>query len=435
MINSTEQNNLSTKIKVKAHQLGFDLCRFVPIGQSPHADFFEQWIEAGNAGEMHYLARNQEKRRFPHLLAENGAAKFRSLIVLAVNHYQFELPTELRDNPNRGIIASYAWGDDYHEIIRPLLYELDEFICHYTKRVTRGKCLVDTGPVLERDWAQRAGIGFTGKNCCTINPQTGSWLLLATVMIPEILSYDEESFHETTETEAFAPIAEYVRAGLPAQGKYGSWYIPAIEGEQMHVGTCGRCTRCLDACPTDAFVGPFHLNPQRCISYWTIEARQPIPIELRSHFQNRIFGCDICQEICPWNQRLDERTPLQLGLQAQADRVAIPLLEGFSAATPYWLNQTAFSQKFRRSPIKRAKRQGMLRNVCVALGNWASPKAISPLTQALRDPEPLARGHAAWALGQVYRAHGDVQIIDVLRETLLSEEVAWVRDEIMQASQ
>jgi len=432
----TESSDLSVMIKSKAKELGFDHCRIVQIEEAPHANFFDKWIAAGNAGEMHYLTRNLEKRRFPHLLAKDGTTKFRSLIILAVDHHQFELPAKLRDDPSLGLIASYAWGDDYHEIIRPLLYELDAFICHHTQRSTQGeaiqgKCLVDTGPVLERDWAQKAGIGFTGKNCCTISPKVGSWLLLATVMIPEVVTYDKPIQTLTSPTV----LAEDVLAGLPIQEQYGSWNIPSTKDESTNVGTCGGCTRCLDTCPTDAFVGPFHLNPQRCISYWTIESRQPIPRELRPRFQNRIFGCDICQEVCPWNQRLEQRTPLLAGLQAQSARVAIPLLEGFSDATPYWLKQSAFSQRFRDSPLKRAKRQGMLRNVCIALGNWASKETIAPLIQALHDPEPLVRGHAAWALGQAYRVHRDSHILDVSRETLKNEEVMWVRDEIMQVLQ
>lgn len=420
-----EQHTLSRMIKSKANQLGFDLCRIMPVEQAPHADFFEQWIMAGNAGEMHYLAKNQEKRRWPTLLATDDVT-YHSMIVLAVNHYQFELLANLRDDPSRGIIASYAWGDDYHEIIRPLLYELDAFICQQTERNTQGKCLVDTGPVLERDWAQRSGIGFTGKNCCTINPQMGSWLLLATILVPEILTYDDP----LSDTGIDEPAAIDVLQGLPPEHHYGQWSIPAEEEEEHNPGTCGRCTRCLDACPTDAFIGPYHLNPQRCISYWTIESRQPIPRELRSRFHNRIFGCDICQEVCPWNHRLAQRTPLQVGLQAQSERVAIPLLEGFHEGNPYWLNQEAFSQRFRRSPIKRAKRAGMLRNVCVALGNWGSLATIPSLAQVLNDPESLARGHAAWALGQVYHKHGGPQIIDFLQQRLVVEDDSRVSDEI-----
>jgi len=361
--------------------------------------------------------------------------------VLGVNYHQFTLPLAIRDDPSRGLIASYAWGDDYHEIIRPLLYELDGFIRTKTGRTTPGKALVDTGPVLERDWAHLAGLGFIGKNTCLINPDLGSWLLLATLLIPESLSYDSPSAPSTPE-----PSPERILHGASPDHHYGSWEIPlltdtqhatlVLEGRNTQyatIGTCGRCTRCLTACPTDAFVGPYHLDPQRCISYWTIEAKAPIPRELRPHFGNRICGCDICQEVCPWNQRLSDQTPLLTGLHAQSDRIAPPLLEGFDPATPYWLNQDAFSRRFQRSPIKRAKRVGMLRNVCVALGNWAAPAVTNALALALQDPEPIARGHAAWALGEVWRRHGIATIQQLLPKTLKMENDTWVHGEIQAA--
>jgi epoxyqueuosine reductase len=365
---------------------------------------------------MAYLARFVEKRRTPQLLAE-GDQPFRSLIVLAVDYQQGMLPPAILNDPSRGIIASYAWGDDYHEIIRPLLYELDAFIRKQTGRLTLGKGLVDTGPVLERDWAHRAGIGFTGKNCCTIHPQLGSWLFLATLLVPEVLHYDPVI---ATNEKALAPA---VLSGLPPAASYGRWEIPLANRQHPdedapagREGTCGRCTRCLDACPTGAFVGPFHLDPQRCISYWTIEAKGPIPVELRRAFGNRIFGCDICQEVCPWNGRQAPRSPRLAGLGAQHQRMAPPLLAGFASSAPYWLDAAAFAEHFRQSPVKRAKRQGMLRNVCVALGNWGDPAAIPALRTALADEHPLPRGHAAWALGEIGRKGQRDSVISILRE-------------------
>lgn len=447
MDNEETQSNpiaLTAAIKDQALALGFDHCRIAPVADALHADFFDAWVAMGRSGEMGYLARNQEKRRNPTLLAE-GAAPFRSVIVLAVDYHQFDLPPALRDDPSRGVIAAYAWGDDYHEIIRPLLHELDAFIRAHSGRTSLGKCLVDTGPVLERDWALQAGIGFTGKNCCTIHPArgasagSGSWLILATILVPERLAYDP----------APAPLdvpdltTDEVLCGVEPARHLGFWRIPvaeksdteghgggAGEGGGHAVATCGRCTRCLSACPTDAFVGPYHLDPQRCISYWTIESRRPIPHTLRPLFGNRIFGCDICQEVCPWNQRLVERTPRLAGLRAQADRIAPPLLEGFDPTTPYWLDQAAFSARFRRSPIKRAKRRGMLRNVCVALGNWADPQTVDALSLALRDPEPLARGHAAWALGRVLSTHGDLRALAALESAASREQDPWVLGEV-----
>jgi epoxyqueuosine reductase len=424
------EHQLTAAIRCEARRLGFDHCRLAPVGTPPHADFFEGWLAAGCAGEMGYLARYQDKRRQPAQLLPADSPPARSLIVLAVNHHQFALPPDVRDDPSRGLVAAYAWGDDYHELIRPLLYELDGLIRHHTGRTTPAKGLVDSGPVLERDWAAQSGIGFIGKNCCLIHPTDGSWLLLATLLVPEVLVYDPPP---QPQDEVHPAVAEILH-GLPPAGAYGTWRF-AEDGAFPLTGTCGRCTRCLTACPTRAFVGPYHLDPQRCISYWTVEAKTPIPRELRPRFGNRIFGCDICQEVCPWNQRLPERTPLLAGLHAQTNRVAPPLLEGFAAADPYWLDEAAFRMRFRRSPLLRARRAGMLRNVCVALGNWANPSGVSPLTHALADAEPLPRGHAAWALGQVVQQHSHQEALQVLRAAQARESDPWVRMEIAAALQ
>lgn len=417
-------SRLTRALQHHAHQLGFDWVRIAPAAAPPHIDFYDLWATPERTGEMSYLARNLDRRRDPRLLSDE--ADLRSIIVLGVNYHQFALPDALRDDPSRGVIAAYAWGDDYHELIKPQLYALDAFIASQSGRSTRGKCLVDTGPVLERDWAAHAGIGFTGKNCCTIRPGAGSWFFLATVMVPEVLAYDPPP---AGDVPPFAPAD--VLAGLAPAAETGRWEVPVENGART--GTCGQCTRCLHACPTDAFVGPFHLDPQRCISYWTIEAQAPIPETLRPHFGNRIFGCDICQEVCPWNQRLPVRTPRLLGLAAQAARVAPPLLDGFDRATPYWIDEDAFAAHFRRSPIKRAKRRGMLRNVCVALGNWADPVGVPALTTALHDPEPLPRGHAAWALGRVLARHRHDAARRALSRALDQEDDVWVRGEISRA--
>lgn len=426
-----DRNALTQAVKAEAHRLGFDFCRLVPVDEAPHADFFETWLALGRAGEMAYLARHADKRRRPALLAE-AAAPFQTMLVLAVDYHQFDLPPMLRDDPSRGLIARYAWGDDYHELIRPLLHELDAFIAGQSSRRSQGKCLVDTGPILERDWAQVAGIGFTGKNCCTIHPDAGSWLLLATVLVPEPLACDAPPLARSA--RAVTPLE--VAAGLPAEQDFGRWAFdlrPVAGGAEpptVRHGTCGRCTRCLAACPTAAFAGPYHLDPQRCIAYWTIETDRPIPRALRPAFGNRIFGCDICQEVCPYNQRLAERIPRLPGLNAHHARVAPHLLEGFHVNHPYWLDQEAFSDHFLRAPVKRARRHGMLRNVCVALGNWGAPEAVSALAAALADPNPVVRMHAAWALGQVQVRHGDTGAAALLAATLCAEEDDRVREEI-----
>ena len=214
-------NTLAALIKREAYRLGSDLCQIAAVEQATHSEFYRRWLGLGRAGEMAYLERNVEKRENPALLAEEGEP-LRSLIVLGIDYHRFDLPPALRDDPSRGIIASYAWGDDYHEIIRPLLYELDGFIRAQTGRMTPGKGLVDTGPVLERDWAMQAGLGFTGKNCCTIHPQRGSWLFLATLLIPEALPPDPSP------TPIHFPLltAEAVAAGLPPSTNLGAWHLP-----------------------------------------------------------------------------------------------------------------------------------------------------------------------------------------------------------------
>ena len=425
---------LQRAIMTRATELGFDLCGFTAVAEAPHADFFDAWLDAGRAGEMAYLTRHRNKRRYPALLAEAADATFQTLIVLGVDYHQFDLPAEVRDDPSRGIIATYAWGDDYHEIIRPLLYELDAFIRTQTGRTSLGKCLVDTGPVLERDWAAVAGLGFTGKNCCTIRPGRGSWLLLAVILVPEALAEGERQGEGGTrrrgdkETWMTSPISNLQSPNLQSLNRLIS------HSPNSPSPTCGRCTRCLDACPTAAFVGAYDLDPTRCIAYWTIEACGVIPRELRPRFGNRIFGCDICQEVCPYNRRLPAQTPRIGALHAQRARLAPPLLEGFDPAQPYWLNQTAFSEHFARSPIKRAKRGGMLRNVCVALGNWGDPAAVAALALAATDPDPVVRVHAAWALGRVLAQTRYAPAATLLRAQLVREPDARVIEEIRLSS-
>ena len=416
--------DLTAAIKHETYRLGFDHCRITPVTPAPHADFFDGWLARGRAGEMAYLARSVDRRRDPRLLAGAGQPEPHSIVALAVDYGQASLPDAVRRDPSRGVIASYAWGDDYHEVIRPRLYELDAFIRRHSGRSSYGICLVDSGPVLERDWAQRAGVGFFGKNCCLIQPGRGSWHLLATLLVPEVLAYDAAP----TPVDAGAFTADDVLDGLAPDVEAGAWRLE--DGAETRLGTCGRCARCLDACPTAAFVGPYHLDPTRCISYWTIEARTAIPRELRPRFGNHIFGCDICQEVCPWNQRLPARRPRLPGLQAQPARMAPPLLDGFTPDSPYWVDEAAFRSHFRRSPVKRAKRAGMLRNVCVALGNWADPAAVPALCTALADPDPLPRGHAAWALGCVAARHKFAPAVHALAAALNTEADPWVRQEI-----
>ncbi|MEZ4715189.1 MAG: DUF1730 domain-containing protein [Caldilineaceae bacterium] len=348
--------------------------------------------------------------------------ELRSIIVLGVNYHQFALPENVRTDPSRGLIASYAWGDDYHDLIKPQLFALDAFIAGQTGRTAR-KCLVDTGPVLERDWAMQAGIGFTGKNCCTIRP--GAELALL-------------GHGHGARGAGLRPAAGVCRTDR--QRRRGLRRVASrCRCRNVDAGRRRRITsrhlrpltRCLTACPTDAFVGPFHLNPQRCISYWTIESQRPSPRRCARTWQPYLRLRHLPGSL-PVEPAPAAHAPAARLDGAKRPRRA-PLLEGFAPATPYWLEQAAFNARFRRSPVKRAKRHGMLRNVCVALGNWADPAAVPALVTALHDADPLPRGHAAWALGRVWARHADARARDALAAAQAAEADAWVRSEIADA--
>jgi epoxyqueuosine reductase len=277
------------------------------------------------------------------------------VVVVGLSHYTLDLPDEIKRDPSRGLIARYAWGLDYHDVMTPRLRELLAFIRAEARRELQARIYVDTGPMLERDFAEQAGLGFTGKNTCLIHPRAGSWLFLGEIVLDLELDYD-------------TPIT--------------------------NIG-CGSCTRCLVACPTDAFVAPYVLDSRRCISYLTIELKGSIPRELRKPMGNRIFGCDECQDVCPWPRRFARPTTEQAFYPVDIDR-AVPRLLDLISLTP-----EQFRTRFKGTPIMRARRNGMLRNVAVALGNWGDEAALPALANALSDSEPLVRAHAAWALGQI----------------------------------
>jgi len=306
---------------------------------------------------------------------------------VALNYHTAPLPPELRDDPSRGLVASYAWGQDYHEVLTPRLHELSvrlhepgAALGSWTGGTTAHRAYVDTGPILERELGARAGQGFVGKNTLLIHPRLGSWFFLGELLLA---------------------------VELPAEE------ISAVRG------TCGRCTRCLDACPTGALVTPYLLDARRCISYLTIELKGAIPRELRPHLGHRIFGCDLCQEVCPWNRRF-ARPTTDPAFQPRPEIVAPPLLDLIA------LDEEGFRQRFRDSPVRRPKRRGLLRSVAVALGNWGSPAAVPALASALHDVEPLIRAHAAWALGRIDAA-GARQALD---QALAAEADPWVRAEL-----
>ena len=342
-------STLTQQIQAHANELGFELVGVTPAAHSETIARYREWIKNGYAGKMHYLEKHLSlKTDVRQLLAEA-----KSVISLAMNYYTLDPPKALAQDPGRGQISRYAWGDDYHELIRERLLELVTFIKQTAESELKTRVCVDTAPIIEREYAQKAGIGWIGKNTNLIHWRSGSWYFLAEVLVNIALESD----------------------------------TPELRG------SCGTCTRCIEACPTDAIVEPNVLDSRLCISYLTIELKESIPKVLRPEIGNWIFGCDICQEVCPWNSKAVSTT--EPGFQPRDGNFAPKLLSLVG------MTQEAFSRRFKGSPIKRAKRKGFLRNVLVAIGNWGSQRAVPALKDALADEEPLVRNHAAWALGRI----------------------------------
>ena len=298
---------------------------------------------------MTYLERGSEKRQNPQSVLEGA----QTAVCVAMSYACSEQDSD--GNPSstaQGTVARYARHQDYHEIMGNRLRDLTSFLNQELGGNSKSLWYVDTGPILERDLAQRAGIGFIGKHTNLISRQLGNWFLLG-----EILTTAE------------------------------------IESDKSERNRCGSCSRCITACPTDAIVAPFQLDARRCISYLTIELKGSIPVELRPAIGNRIFGCDDCLAVCPWNRFAKEGRTM---LQHQRSDLAHPqLLEWLR------LDDPGFRRHFEGTPILRTKRRGLLRNVCVALGNVAGLESIPALQEATRDPEPLIVEHAQWAIGQI----------------------------------
>ena len=385
--------SLTQAIKAEARQLGFELVGITTPDPPPHLDVFNNWLAAGRYGEMDYLAteRSRLRRSDPRAILP----ECRSILVLGMR-YSAPIASPLAESgqneqatvPLRGRIASYAWGDDYHDVLPERLRALVGLIEKLNGGPVPNRWYTDTGPVLERDLAQRAGLGWIGKNTCLIHPSLGSYYLLAEILLGIELEID------------LAVITDH----------------------------CGSCTRCLEACPTACILPDRTLDAQRCISYLTIELKRSIPHDLRPLVGEWVFGCDICQEVCPWNQRFGKGD----GQAVFLPRAGLPmpdLLEEIALSTE------AFNQKFKKSPVKRAKRRGYLRNVAVAIGNQArhvqqATAAVKALRQCLlHDPDPLVRSHAAWALGQI----GGLDASQALEQALIDEMDEEVLSEVRKA--
>lgn len=342
---SIDAATLSQLAKANAYALGFDLAGIATLGPTASASHFDEWLEAGYAGTMTYLARGAEKRRDSRL-PKPGTTH---AIVVALD-YGGKEPS--------GPVARYARGEDYHDLMDARLRVLHARLEAQVGHEIAGKPYVDTGPLLERDLAQRAGLGWFGKNTNLLNPARGSFFFLGALVVDLPLEPD-------------APFAR---------------------------DHCGTCTRCIDACPTGAIVEPRRLDATRCISYLTIELKDEIPEPLRPLIGELLYGCDICQEVCPFNIKFAQelKVPEFAPREFLAGKDARALARALLAMT-----QEEFSAAFKGSPMKRAKLRGMKRNAAVALGNLGDPEDADILTRALQDPEPLVRAHAAWASSRI----------------------------------
>ena len=352
---------LTQSLKSKAKQLGFELTGTCPAVSPTGFSRFSEWLDSGYAGEMAYLADRKEAYQHPSAVMEG----VESLLMLGKSYFT-QQPSSTR--PGEGRISRYAWGSgDYHDLIHARLKQL----CQFTRELdpafeVRG--VVDTAPLLEREFAALSGIGWQAKNTMLINPQMGSYFFLSALLINQPLEYDTP----------------------------------------LEKGHCGTCTACIDACPTDAFVAPHRLDATKCISYLTIEHRSPIPNLLRSGIEDWMFGCDVCQDVCPWN-RFSKRSP-EPQFQPLPEHDPIQLCELFE------LTDESFRTRFRKTPLWRSKRRGILRNAAIVLGNSAAADSLTTSRQAtaieapstivqalakgLNDEEPLVRGASAWGLGQ-----------------------------------
>ncbi len=360
---------LEERLKDKARWLGFDLVGIAPATPADGFDRLREWLDDGCAGEMHYMHQQAEARRHPSSILP----EVRSIVMTALNYKGQEsgvrdqsgvkrLESGVRNQESgvRGRVASYALGADYHDVMRGKLNDLLDWVRQEVPGV-HGRGVVDTAPLLERDFARRAGLGWIGKNTMLIHKKLGSFVFLGALLLDLPLRADEpfDSFH------------------------------------------CGTCTACLDACPTEAFISPGLLDARRCISYLTIELRQPIDDTLRPGIGDWLFGCDVCQDVCPWNRKAPSGN--DPALQPRADLVALDPMDLLG------MNAEDFRRRFKGTALWRAKRRGLLRNACIVLGNRGDPEAVPALKIALTDEEPLIREAAAWAIERIRSQESEVR--------------------------
>jgi epoxyqueuosine reductase len=338
------QSDPELEIKAEAQRLGFELVGIAPAVSPVGYSALQNWLDHGYAGEMQYLERRREAYGNP----ESVLPGVRSIVMLGKNYKTAD--SDVPSTPTEGKVSRYAWGSaDYHDVLRGLLKQLAGFVKQWHPQAkTRG--IVDTAPLLERDFARLAGLGWFGKNTLLINKRAGSFLFLCALLTD--LELEPDAPHETSH--------------------------------------CGTCTRCLDACPTDAFVAPYVLDARKCISYLTIEFRGPIPEPLRSGMGDWLFGCDICQDVCPWNRKAPSTEAPQFQPQ--------PNLRPVDASRLLQLTPEQFEAEFASTPLARPGRTGILRNAAIMLGNSKDPSAIPALMHGLKDEDATIREACEWAL-------------------------------------
>ena len=349
-------SDITAFVKQAARDAGFELAGIAPVRDFPELHRFTDWITAGHAGEMNYMEARNQTGQLKRASLRSTIPWARSVIVCAINYNTAQpLSTQVTD-PKRGWISRYAWGqEDYHQTVMKKLRRVEASLKTATNHSARGnpipddelqtRCYVDTGPLVERVYAKYAGVGWIGKNTCILNQKIGSWMFLGVILT-------------SLELEADRPASD----------------------------RCGSCTRCIDACPTDALIAPYQLDSNKCISYLTIEKRGMIPEEIRGAMGQHVFGCDICQDVCPWNRKAPATTAAEF--QPRKGLVN-PALEWLAEMTA-----EEFHQTFRGSPVRRAKRSGLRRNAAIAMGNSGDPSFKPVLDRLTKDEDPVVAEHA-----------------------------------------
>ncbi len=346
--------SLAELVKNAAHEAGFELAGIAPVRNFPELEHFPAWIAAGLAGEMKYLEARTESGELKRASLRAAVPWARSVIVCAINYNTAQPYSTEVASPDRGWISRYAWSrEDYHDAVLKKLRVVEAILrAAVTETDFESRCYVDTGPLVERIYAKYAGVGWIGKNTCILNQKLGSWLFLGVIITSLELPCD-----------------------LPAPDR------------------CGSCTRCITACPTDALIEPYKLDSNKCISYLTIEKRGTIAEEMREGMGRHIFGCDICQDVCPWNRKAPATTAPEF---QPRQGLVNPALDWLANMTP-----DQFREKFRRSPVRRTKLTGLRRNAVIAMGNSGERKYVPLLKRLAASEDPVVAEHASWALSKI----------------------------------